>query len=305
MSNCDVNGDSACNTVAPSSATRLDAPEDLVIDLGVGGGCTNTEGGRNMRALVTTLGVVLTLGIAVGGLPAESGAAQATLGCPATAQAGQQFTIEVAIDVGTTPLGAYSIAVTYDPAVLTLASVAGGNTAEFSGRPTTNTPTPGTTNLSAFQSVSLTSPTGVVSVAMIAFSVAATASATTAIGLTVKTLFDTNSTLILPATGTGCSVSVMGAGSTTTSTTSTTIATTTTSTATLPPSTTTTTTRPPTTTTAVPTTTTSSTTATSTTTPSATTTTQRPTTTTAPTTTSTTATTITSPPTTSTTTTAT
>ena len=249
-----------------------------------------------MRALVTTLGVVLTLGIAVGGLPAESGAAQATLGCPATAQAGQQFTIEVAIDVGTTPLGAYSIAVTYDPAVLTLASVSGGNTAEFSGKPTTNTPTPGTTNLSAFQSVSLTSPTGVVSVAMITFSVAATASATTAIGLTVKTLFDTNSTPILPATGTGCSVSVMGAGSTTTSTTSTTIATTTTSTATLPPSTTTTTTtRPPTT----------SSTVTSTTTPSATTTTQRPTTTTTPTTTSTTATTITSPPTTSTTTTAT
>ena len=245
-----------------------------------------------MRALVTTLGVVLTLGIAVG-LPAESGAAQATLSCPATAQAGQQFTIEVAIDVGTTPLGAYSIAVTYDPAVLTLASVGGGNTAEFSGKPTTNTPTPGTTNLSAFQSVSLTSPTGVVSVAMITFSVAATASATTAIGLTVKTLFDTNSTAILPATGTGCSVSVMGAGSTTTSTTSTTIATTTTSTATLPPSTTTTTTtRPP---------TTSSTATTSTTTPSATTTTQRPTTTTTPTTTSTTATTIT--PTTSTTTT--
>src|SRR3989454_9016733 len=113
------------------------------------------RGGRNMRALVTTLGVVLTLGIVVGGLPAESGAAQATLGCPATAQAGQRFTIEVAIDVGTTPLGAYSIAVTYDPAVLTLASVAGGNTAEFSDKPTTNTPTPGTTNLSAFQSVSL------------------------------------------------------------------------------------------------------------------------------------------------------
>src|SRR2546427_2095817 len=200
------------------------------------------RGGRNMRALVTTLGVVLTLGIVVGGLPAESGAAQATLSCPAMAQAGQQFTIEVAIDVGTTPLGAYSIAVTYDPAVLTLASIGGGSTAEFSGKPTTNTPTPGTTNLSAFQSASLTSPTGVVSVAMITFSVAATASATTAIGLTVKTLFDTNSAPILPATGTGCSVSVMGAGSTTTSTT---IATITTSTATLPPSTTTTTTTRP------------------------------------------------------------
>jgi len=168
-----------------------------------------------MRALVTTLGVVLTLGIAVGGLPAESRAAHATLGCPATAHAGQQLTIELAIDVGTTPLGAYSIAVTYDPAVLTLASVAGGSTAEFSGNPRPNTPTPGTTNLSAFQSASLTSPTGVVSVAMITLDVAATASATTAIGLTVKTLFDTNSVPILPATGTGCSVSVTGTGSTT------------------------------------------------------------------------------------------
>src|SRR3989442_220313 len=93
-----------------------------------------------MRALVTTLGVVLTLGIAVGGLPAESGAAQATLGCPAMAQAGQQFTIEVAIDVGTTPLGAYSIPVTHDPAALSLASVGGGNTTQFSGKPTTTRP---------------------------------------------------------------------------------------------------------------------------------------------------------------------
>src|SRR5205809_4499706 len=207
-----------------------------------------------MRALVTTLGVVLTLGMALGGLPAESAAAQATLGCPATVQAGQQLGIEIAINVGTTPLGAYEIAVTYDPAVLTVASVAGGSTAQFSGNPTTNTPTPGTTNLSAFQSASLTSPTGVVSVAMITFNVAATASATTAIGLTVQPLFDTNSTAILPATGTGCSVSVMGAGSTTTSTTSTTIATSTTTTTGPRPSTTTstTTTRPPTTTTTVP-----------------------------------------------------
>src|SRR5438067_74844 len=259
-----------------------------------------------MRALVTTLVVLLTLGIAVGGLPAESAAAQATLGCPATVQAGAQFVTEVAINVGTTPLGAYSIVVTYDPAVLTVASVAGGSTAQFSGSPTTNTPTPGTTNISAFQSGSLTMPTGVVSVAMITFNVAATASATTAIGLTVTTLFDTNSGPILPATGTGCSVSVTGTGATTTSTTSTTIATSTTST-TGPPSstttttTTTTTTRPPTTTTRPPTTTssTSSTTTTSTTTTSTTTRTQGPTTTTS----ATTSTTTTRPTTTSTTTT--
>src|SRR5438445_320822 len=188
-----------------------------------------------MRALVRTLGVVLTLGFALGGLPAERWAAQATLGCPAMGQAGEQFTTEVTIDVGTTPLGGYSIVVTYDPAVLTLASVAGGSTAEFSGRPTTNTPTPGTTNLAAFQSASLTSPTGVVSVAMITFSVAETASTTTDIGLTVKNLFDTDSNPILPATGTGCSVAVTGVVSTTTST-----STSTTTTATQPPTTSTT-----------------------------------------------------------------
>src|SRR5438132_834177 len=240
--------------------------------------------------LVRTLGVVLTLGFALGGLPAKSWAAQATLGCPAMVQAGQQFTTEVTIDVGTTPLGGYSIVVTYDPAVLTLPSVAGGSTAEFSGRPTTNTPTPGTTNLAAFQSASLTSPTGVVSVAMITFSVAETASTTTDIGLTVKNLFDTDSNPILPATGTGCSVAVTGVVSTTTSTST---------------STTTTATQPPTTSTTAPTSTTvtsTTTTTTSTMTPSTTTTTSTSTSTSSTTTTSTTSTTTTTQPTTTTTT---
>src|SRR5438876_7674370 len=118
-----------------------------------------------MRVLVTTLAMLVTLGVAVGGLPAESRPAQATLVCPATAQAGQQFVAGVTIDVGTTTaLGAYSAMVTYDPAVLTIAAVDGGDTAEFSGRPTTNTPTPGATNIAAFQAMNVTSPKGVVSV---------------------------------------------------------------------------------------------------------------------------------------------
>ena len=94
-----------------------------------------------MRAPVTTLGVVLTLGIAVGGLPAESGAAQATLDCPLTAQAGQQFTIEIAIDVGSTPLGSYGVTLAYDGTLLTVVpgGVAGGTTSEFMSTPTNNT----------------------------------------------------------------------------------------------------------------------------------------------------------------------
>src|SRR5438094_779729 len=240
-----------------------------------------------MRVLVTTLAMLVTLGVAVGGLPAESRAAQATLVCPATAQAGQQFVAGVTIDVGTTTaLGAYSAMVTYDPAVLTIAAVDGGDTAEFSGRPTTNTPTPGATNIAAFQVMNVTSPKGVVSVAKITFSVAAIASTTTSIGLSVESLFDTNAVNILPITANGCSVSVTGSVPTTTTTTTTTPITSTTAT---PTNTTTPTT--PTTTTTTPTTTTTTTPATTTTTAQPTTTTQAPTTTTAqPTTTTTTST---------------
>ena len=248
-----------------------------------------------MRVLVTTLGMLVTLGVAVGGLPAESRAAQATLVCPATAQAGQQFVAGVTIDVGTTTaLGAYSAMVTYDPAVLTIAAVDGGDTAEFSGRPTTNTPTPGATNIAAFQVMNVTSPKGVVSVAKITFSVAAIASTTTSIGLSVESLFDTNAVNILPITANGCSVSVTGSVPTTTTTITSTTTTTQapTTTTTVQPTTTTTTTQAPTTTTTVqPTTTTTTTQAPTTTTAQPTTTTQVPTTTTAqPTTTTTTST---------------
>src|SRR5438552_4946174 len=256
-----------------------------------------------MRVLVTTLAMLVTLGVAVGGLPAESRAAQATLVCPATAQAGQQFVAGVTIDVGpTTALGAYSAMVTYDPAVLTIAAVDGGDTAEFSGRPTTNTPTPGATNIAAFQVMNVTSPKGVVSVAKITFSVAAIASTTTSIGLSVESLFDTNAVNILPITANGCSVSVTGSVPTTTTTTTTTTITSTTTTTqapttttTHPPTTTTATTQAPTTTTAQPTTTTTTSTQAPTTTTvqptTTTTTTQAPTTTTAPPTTTTTTTT--------------
>ncbi len=149
-----------------------------------------------MRSRLTTLGMLLTLGIALGGLPAEGRAAQAMLSCPGMAQAGQPLTVEVTIAVGTTPLGAYSIVVGHDPAVLTLASVAGGTTTEFSGRPTTNTPMPGTANLAAYQSASLTSPTGVVSVAMITTTTFPRSSTTTTPATTSSTT--TASTAPLP-----------------------------------------------------------------------------------------------------------
>ena len=60
-----------------------------------------------MRSRLTTFGMLLTLGVARGGMPAEGRAAQAMLSCPGMAQAGQPLTVEVTIAVGTTPLGAY------------------------------------------------------------------------------------------------------------------------------------------------------------------------------------------------------
>jgi len=164
-----------------------------------------------MRVLVAILGLVVTVGTSLGGLPGESRAAQATLVCPPTVRAGEQFATGLTIDVGTTALGAYSITVVYDPAVLTIAAVNGGDATKFSAKPATKKPTPGMTNIAAFQSSSLTSPTGVVNVAKVTFDVAPVASTTTSIGLDVVNLFDTDAVQVLPATANGCSVTVMRA----------------------------------------------------------------------------------------------
>jgi len=207
-----------------------------------------------MRNLLTmAVGAVVAATVLMG---TASYAAQATLGCPGTVQVGQPpFMTEVTIDVGTVPLGAYSITVTYNPAVVAIASVAGGTTAEFAGSPTTNPAsfTTGTTNIAAFQTSSLTGPTGVVSVARITFNVVATVNTTATIGLTVQSLFDTNSSPI-SATSSGCMVMVTGGTGTTTTTTA--AATTTTAAATTTTAAATTTTAAATTTTAAATTTT-------------------------------------------------
>src|SRR5205823_1552888 len=167
---------------------------------------------RTAALIVATVGTVF--------IPSTGHAAQTVLGCPGTVQAGDQFTIAVTVDVAatctaavdcgmgwtcasgkcTTALGAYGITLTYDPNVVTIASVAGGDTSEFSSTPTSNTGVPGTTNVSSFQSSSLMAPTGLVSVAKVTVDAVAAASTSASIGLTVRYLYDTNSNLILPST---------------------------------------------------------------------------------------------------------
>src|SRR5213080_2911445 len=291
----------------------------------------NVKGGQRRPTLSLPWASIALASVATAFIPARSQAAQATLGCPGTVQSGAQFVTEVTVDVGTAPLGSYGITLTYDGAVLTVVSVAGGNTSEFSGTPTNNKNVCSgincETRLSTFQNVSTAGPTGVVSVAKVTFGAVASSDAMAVIGLTVRSLFDTGGNPITPVTGTGCTVMITTPPSTTTTTTppSTTTTSTTTSTSTTttpptttttssssttststqpsttstPPSTTTTTTRPPTTTTSTSTTTTRPTT-TTTSSSSTTSTSTQPSTTTAPPSTTTTSTTTTRPTTTTT-----
>src|SRR5262245_12440027 len=101
-----------------------------------------------------------------------SPSAQVSINCPGSAPpSGSMFTSEITINVGTRVLGAYNVSITYDSSVVTVASVAGGTTNEFSATPTTNDAdfSSGTTHVAGFNGTSLTSPTGVVSVAKVTF----------------------------------------------------------------------------------------------------------------------------------------
>src|SRR5213076_2061802 len=216
----------------------------------------NVKGGQRRPTLSLPWASIALASVATAFIPARSQAAQATLGCPGTVRAGAQFVTEVTVDVGTAPLGSYGITLTYDGAVLTVVSVAGGNTSEFSGTPTNNKNVCSgincETRLSTFQNVSTAGPTGVVSVAKVTFGAVASSDAMAVIGLTVRSLFDTGGNPITPATGTGCTVLVTTPPTTTTTTTP--PSTTTTSTS---ASTTTSTSAQPSTTTTPPSTTTS------------------------------------------------
>src|SRR5262245_52956489 len=88
---------------------------------------------------------------------ARGHAAEAHLGCPARTVPGGQFTAELLIDVGAPPHGAFSVTVSYDPSFGTLASAAGGDTAQFGAAPSTDsgTFTSGSTIIAAFQNQSL------------------------------------------------------------------------------------------------------------------------------------------------------
>lgn len=227
-------------------------------------------------------------------LPTALHAATLSVVCPTTASSGATVTAELVADVGTTALGAYSAHVGFTSGLM-VDGVRGGTTAEFAGTPT-NLAAADEVTLGAFQTASLTAPTGTVSLARIDFTLTGTSTVT----LTAGSLFGTDG-LPIPATlGDPCVIGLLApttttvpttsSTSTSTSTSSTTTSSTSTSTVTTSTSTTTSSTStssfPPTTTTSsTSTTSTSTSTTTTVTTSTVTTTTATTTSTLAPTTT--------------------
>jgi len=108
--------------------------------------------------------------------------------------AGQTMSTDVTIDT-VAPLGAYSIDISWNAAALQLDSVTGGTTVEFSGLPLCNIDNvAGTASCAAAQSLSLTTPTGLVSIATLNWTVLDTSGGSESITVSVESLFDATPT---------------------------------------------------------------------------------------------------------------
>ena len=140
---------------------------------------------KRPRFIARAVLVVIVLAVAVA-TPAVAGVA--SVNCPAAApRSGDTFVSDVTIDAGTKPLGAYTFNITYEKTVVSIASIAGGTTNEFTGAPITNssTFTSGMTGISAFNAASITSPTGLVSVGRVTFNALGSAGSSSALGLQI------------------------------------------------------------------------------------------------------------------------
>jgi len=117
---------------------------------------------------------------------------------PGGVGAGATVVAELVVDVGSIPLGAYSVELDCDATILAVAGVDGGAAAEFSQRPT-QLLTGCHARIAAFQAAHLDGPTGSVSVALVRLQVkdTATQGAVSLLHLTVDSLFDTSASAIV------------------------------------------------------------------------------------------------------------
>lgn len=128
---------------------------------------------------------------------------------PITVGRGDLTVSELTIDVATLPLGAYQVAVTFDPRALRVMAVEGGLTAEFTADPISNATqyASGRVAILGYNATSLASPTGQVSVARMTFAVTGFVAPEARLGLDVDTVADTDGR-VLATEAHGCAVMI-------------------------------------------------------------------------------------------------
>ncbi|MFB3785073.1 MAG: cohesin domain-containing protein, partial [bacterium] len=113
-------------------------------------------------------------------------------GGPGPFNVGDTFVASIVANVGTSPVGAYDLKITYDANVLSVnGPVAPGSATEL-GTPIANTATPGVILMNGLNAASLDAPVGEVEFAKVTFQVKATPAATSPIDISVTSLLDTN-----------------------------------------------------------------------------------------------------------------
>jgi hypothetical protein len=107
---------------------------------------------------------------------------------------GHMFDAEILVDAGAAALGSHAIRILYDPAVVRIVGLLGGNSAEFAVAPDANPAdfNSGDTKIAAYQVAALATPTGVVSIGHVSFEVIGAAGSSTNINLVAETLVDTD-----------------------------------------------------------------------------------------------------------------
>jgi PKD repeat protein len=129
----------------------------------------------------------------------------------ASAASGQNVTIPLSINSGTSALGDYIITVGFNTNLLAFTTVIGGSN-EFATPPgTVNTSTPGRVSYIHQQSSSLTSPTGTVVVSQLGFTIVATSSNTAVLSILAAAADNTDgASLPITATNSG-TITIIGA----------------------------------------------------------------------------------------------
>ncbi|MDI6794787.1 MAG: PKD domain-containing protein [bacterium] len=150
----------------------------------LGGGC--------FKHIIYVFLIMISVFIAC---PVLAGTGEVTIGDTTVIPGG--FSVAIKADVCSNPLGCYDFSITYDSSLVTIQDIAGGTAPEFSATPISDTTTftSGTTAFVAFNTTSMTLPTGVVNVATITFW---GDPANAGLQIIVNLLADTNGNIIEP-----------------------------------------------------------------------------------------------------------